>query len=80
MTVAELIHFLEKNGDGCGLISDDAGYWAVSSSGVQNIPGYAPREISTLFFVEADEWKPTIHEALQEFHDEFNETENNDEI
>ena len=78
MTVKELIHFLEENGDGCGLISDDAGHWAVLSSGFQNVPDNAPQDISTSFFVKADEWKPTIKEALQEFYDEFNETETDD--
>lgn len=58
------LNWLEKN-DGCGLISDDAGRWAVSTSGMQNLPNPdEPIDITTAFFVEAKEWKSTIREAI----------------
>ena len=69
-TMDELIAVLEEDGDGCGLISDDAGYWAVSTSGMQNAPDDPPQDISTSFFVEAAEWKPTIREALEAYYEE----------
>lgn len=69
-TIEELIDGLERTGDGCGLISDDAGHWAVATAGFQNMPMDPPEDISTSFFVSASEWKPTIHEALQAYYDE----------
>lgn len=63
-TDKERLDWLEKN-DGVGLISDDAGRWAVSTGGMQNVPN--PKEainICTLFFVEAKEWKKSIREAI----------------
>ena len=78
MIVKELACFLEENGDGCGLISDDAGHWAVSTSGFQNVPENPPQDIETSFFVEANEWKLTILEALQAFYDGFQREETDD--
>jgi len=58
------INWLEEN-DGVGLISDDAGRWAVSTAGMQNMPNPdEPIDIMTSFFVEAKEWKLTIREAI----------------
>lgn len=69
-TIAErkvaALDWLEKQ-DGSGLISDDFGRWAVSASGFQNIPNN-PRiasDISTTFFIEASEWRPSILEAIE---------------
>lgn len=60
----ELLDWLEKV-DGMGLISDDAGRWAVSDGGIQNMPDFnKPITISTVFFVEANDWKPSIREAI----------------
>lgn len=65
MTDSELIDCLEKL-DGFGLISDDFGRWAVTSCGFQNVPDdiNVPSDITTSFFVQAKDWKPTIREAL----------------
>lgn len=63
MTDTERLDWLENN-DGCGLISDDAGNWAVSCSGFQNVPMNPPEDIQTSFFVEASEWRPSIREAI----------------
>lgn len=69
MTDTELIDWLERR-EGYALLSDDFGNWAVTSTGMQNIPNPIPEkgkpaDISTSFFVEADEWRPSIREALR---------------
>lgn len=55
-TIEELIVALEQTGSGCGLISDDWGHWAVSTSGMQNVPMDPPADIDTVFHVKRDEW------------------------
>ncbi len=58
------LNWLEKQ-DGLGLISDDAGRWAISTGGVQNMPDpNNPIDIASTFFVEKQEWKSTIREAI----------------
>lgn len=58
------LDWLEKR-EGFGLISDDAGRWAVSGTGTQNVPDKdVATDIATSFFVEKSEWKPTIREAI----------------
>ncbi|KKN63753.1 hypothetical protein LCGC14_0498570 [marine sediment metagenome] len=60
----ERLDWLEKR-DGEALISDDAGRWAISSGGMQNVPNADEAiAISTLFFVEAVDWQPSIREAI----------------
>lgn len=61
--------------DGCGLISDDAGHWAVSGSGMQNVPQDPPCYVATTFMVEADEWKPTVREAIDAAIQDYAEIE-----
>lgn len=68
MTIDDLIAELEKTGQGCGLISDDMGHWAVASFGMQTLPSNPPSDVCTSFIVEAHEWKPTIREALEAYH------------
>ena len=64
MNDTERINWMEEQ-CGCGLISDDAGRWAVSTSGIQNVPSPdEPVYIDTTFFVEANEWKSSIREAI----------------
>jgi len=66
MTDKELLDWLEKQ-EGLGLISDDAGRWAVSTGGIQNVPESAfPIDIASTFFVEKEYWKSTIKEAIEE--------------
>lgn len=50
--------------DGCGLVSDDAGHWAVSGSGMQNVPDTTPIDLATTYIVMADEWKANVREAI----------------
>jgi hypothetical protein len=70
-TDKELLDGLEalvNRGDCPGIINDDNGHWAVSGSGVQNVPmGDDPVDIGTEFFVEAKDWKPTIREAIEAY-------------
>ena len=64
MTDTELLDGLEKL-DGCWLISSDNGHWAVSSSGIQNLPpDNNPFDFSGTAFVETKDWKPSIREAI----------------
>lgn len=71
MNIEELLKAFEETGEGCGLISDDAGNWAVSTCGIQDVPKSPPEDVNTSFLVLAAEWKPTICEALQAYYDEF---------
>lgn len=60
----ELLDWLEKQ-QGYGLISDDFGRWAVSGSGIQNVPdGSGAFDFAGEFYVERDDWRPTIREAI----------------
>lgn len=62
----DLLDFLESC-EGAALISDDAGNWAVSGDGVQNIPDDPPQDISTCFFIEKDQWRPSVREAIKAY-------------
>jgi len=64
MNDTERLDWLEKQ-PGEGLINDDAGRWAVSCGGMQNVPDFdGPMDISTMFFVEKEDWRPSIREAI----------------
>ena len=61
----ELLDWLEVD-YGAGLISDDAGRWVVSESGMQNVPDSNKAiDISTSFFIEAGDWRNSIREAIK---------------
>ncbi len=61
----ELIDWLEEQ-NGSGLISDDAGRWAISDGGIQNVPDPDnPIDIVSSFFVEAADWRNSVREAIQ---------------
>jgi hypothetical protein len=63
-TDMERLDWLEKH-EGYGLISDDAGRWAVSTSGIQNLPtSDTPFDFVGKFWVEAADWRPSIREAI----------------
>jgi hypothetical protein len=63
-TDTERLEWLEKQ-DGAGLISDDNGHWAVSTTGVQKvIEGGSPINLETLFLVFREEWRDTVREAI----------------
>uniref|UniRef100_A0A6M3LF10 Uncharacterized protein n=1 Tax=viral metagenome TaxID=1070528 RepID=A0A6M3LF10_9ZZZZ len=59
----ERINWLEKK-QGKALVSDDFGHWAVVEDGMQNIPDSPPDDIQTTFFIEKEEWKKSIREAI----------------
>jgi hypothetical protein len=60
----EGMDWLEQQ-EGCALISDDFGHWAVSGDGMQNIPENPPDDIVTAFMVDKEQWKPSIREAIR---------------
>ena len=61
----ELLDWLQKI-EGIGLISDDAGRWAVSTGGIQNMPDTMKAiDIASTFFVEAKDWRKTIRAAIE---------------
>ena len=50
-----------------GLLFDDDGHWAVSMDGSQSIShmlGEGPGDVSTSFFVTADEWHESVRDAI----------------
>jgi len=75
-TDSELIDWLE-NEQGSALVSDDFGHWAVSNSGFQNVPDNIdiPNDIQTTFFIKAEEWKPSIREAIQAAKEKYDDVE-----
>ena len=70
MTDKELIDWLELQ-EGCGLISDDFGHWAVTGDGMQNVPDNTPTDIQTTFFISKEQWKPSIREAILSVMEEW---------
>jgi hypothetical protein len=64
ITDTERINWLEEQ-EGWALVSDDAGRWAVTTSGIQNVPDSDKAiDISTTFWIEADKWKDSIRDAI----------------
>jgi len=59
----ELINDLEKN-LATGLVSDDRGHWAIARSGIQSICPNPPEDTDITLFVEKDQWKTSIREAI----------------
>ena len=50
---------------GDGLINDDAGRWAISDGGIQNVPDHdKATDIATTLFIPAKAWHPTIRKAI----------------
>lgn len=67
----DALEALVNNGACPGLINDDAGRWAVSCDGVQNLPNNdSPIDIHTTFFIDATRWRETIREAIDSYLDE----------
>lgn len=65
-----LLESLIELGNCPALVNDDNGRWAVSETGVQNIPlNDKPSDIQTTFFIEAKDWKPTVRQALIHFYE-----------
>ena len=66
---AKRLYWLE--GNQFSLISDDAGRWACTATGIQNVPEESPTDIHTTFFIEALEWKDSIREAIDYAKNKF---------
>ena len=68
MTDTERLDWLEKNSDGGGIFNDDAWgtpvRWAFSASGFSPVVGDEVLDGQWVFWVEKDDWKPTIREAI----------------
>ena len=71
VTDTDRLDWLEKCAYGGGVIGDDNGRWAVPDSGFQNLSDAEGNlitdraiDVQSTFVVEADEWKPTIREAI----------------
>lgn len=63
MNDTKRLDWLEKH-QGYGLISDDCGHWAVSTSGFQSVPRIPPGDLDTHFWVYKNQWKTSIREAI----------------
>ncbi len=74
-TDTEMLNWLDKQKHcSLGLLNDDNGHWAVSTSGMQNCPsGRDPEDIDTTFFVFKGEWKNSVREAIESAIDEEKE-------
>ncbi len=63
-----IIETLTSFGDGPNIVYDDNGLFAVSSDGMQPVvTGDEKIEGSLTIFVEAQQWKPSIREALKHY-------------
>jgi hypothetical protein len=60
------INWLETNGQGYALVSDDNSHWACVQDGMQNCPDIEnePEDIHTTFFIEKHKWHKTIRGAI----------------
>lgn len=63
MTDGERLDWLETQ-QGSALVSDDDQCWAVVTTGMQDVVDEGPCDLWTSFFVEADQWQPTVREAI----------------
>jgi hypothetical protein len=71
VSLEEVIELLIKNGTSMALLDDDAGHFAVSTSGMQNVVEDEPIDVVTTFMVEKSEWKNSVREAVLHFLNEF---------
>jgi len=64
MTDKQIIKWLEAH-QGCALVSDDDGRWAVSASGFQNVTAGKAADVQTTFFIAKKEWRTSIKKAVE---------------
>ncbi len=64
MTDTERLDWLEKKGFGGGIISDDDGRWAFPFGGHQPLVVGKPTGGVWSFFMEPEDWKPSVREAI----------------
>jgi len=66
MNLIEELNKLADNGYCPALLFDDDGRWALSFTGTQPVNFESkPMSMYTTFFVETDDWKDTIEEAVE---------------
>ena len=68
ITLEEFFDELIENGNCPALINDDAGHWAISESGAQEVIYDEPNDLNTTFFIEKKDWKNTVREAVLHFY------------
>lgn len=59
-----LLDWLEEHCGGAGLLSDDAGRWAVVHSGLQPMVSDEAITGEWSYLCEAEDWKPSVREAI----------------
>jgi len=69
ISLEEFFEAIIENGNCPALINDDAGHWAISESGFQPVVMDEPIEMDTTFFIEKEDWKNTVREAVVGFYD-----------
>lgn len=74
-TDTELFDWLQEQGNGIGLIHDDAGHWAVGTDGTQQVVVDGPTDLITSYFIEEKCFFPTVREAIQYKIKEYQEEE-----
>ena len=63
-TDTERLNWLQDH-DAFSLVNDDNQHWACVSDGIQNVPmDNEACDIETTFFIEKDQWKGSIREAI----------------
>ena len=65
-TVESALEWLADNGYCPALVFDDNGLWAVTGAGSQGI-NLPPQDMGMSYFVQADQWKPSIRDAVAYF-------------
>jgi hypothetical protein len=62
---AERLNWLQEN-EGCNLISDDGGKWALSTMGMQPVPdeGGFTEEVEIVSIVQPGEWRESVRAAI----------------
>ena len=68
-TDTERLDWLEQQ-QGDALISDDNKLWAVSGTGFQPVPEEMPTDMTLTYLVRAEEWRPSIRQAIDAVMDE----------
>ena len=59
MTDKQRLDWLEAQ-EGCALVSDEAGSWAVAMFGMQNVPVDFPSDIEARYLIEKQDWQSSI--------------------
>jgi len=78
LSVDFIIEQLTKLGGSPSLLYDDRGMFAIVSEGFQNVPEEGGNDMYFNFYVTADNWKPTIREAINYYLDKsFSELSEN---